>query len=128
MEQRQALGMRLRDALVETHGGYLHQQCRLLILIREVEIMTHHRLNDKSPVEMIGPRYRSTRHQMILFTTDHHRLRQFVVLRISIEGASLSIKPHLWISTHINGTVQSRLQKLNVKTKLVLISPSRRVI
>ena len=77
---------------------------------------------------MIGPRHRSARHQMVLLTTDHHWLRQFVVLRISIEWASLSIKPHLWVGTHINGAIQSGLQKLNVKTKLVLISPSRRVI
>ena len=105
MEQGQSLGMRLRNALIQAHRCNLHQQRRLLVLIRQFEIMAHHRLNNKSPVEVISPRDGATRHQMILLTTDYHRLGQIVMLRIGIERTSLSIKVRFWVGTHIDGPV-----------------------
>ena len=128
MEQGQALGMRLRNALIQAHRGYLHQQRGLLVLIGQVEIMAHHRLYDESPVQMIGPRNGAPRHQMVFLATDHHRLGQIVSLRIGIEESRLQVDARLWVGTHIYRPVQSRLQEFDVKAKLVLIGSSRSIV
>ena len=128
MQQRQPLGMGLGNTLVETHRGYLHQQSGLFLLIGQFEIVAHHGLNDKSPVQVIGASNGATRHQMILLASDDYRLRQLMVFCVGIERTCLSIEPHLRIGTHIDGAIQSRLQKLDVKTKLILIGPSGCVI
>jgi hypothetical protein len=65
---------------------------------------------------------------MILLTTDHYWLRQVVMLRISIEGTSLSAESCGRVGTHIDRTVETRLQKLDVEAKLILIGPANRMI
>ena len=124
----QSLSVRLGDALIQTHRRNLHQQRRLLVLVRQFEIMAHHRLYDKGPVQMIGTRDGATRHQVILLATDDHWLRQIVTLRIGVERTRLQVDAHLRISTHIDRTVESRLQELDIEAELVLISPPSRII
>ena len=128
MKQSQSLGMRLRNTLIQTHRGYLHQQSGLFVLVGQFEIMAHHGLNNKGPVQVIGAGDGSSWHQVILFATDHYRLRQLVIFCVGIERTSVCIKPHLRICTHVNGTIQSRFQELNIKAKLILIRPTRCVI
>ena len=128
VQHRQPLCMCLGNALIQTLRGNLHQQRRLLILVWQIEIMPHHRLHDKRPVQMIGSCHSPARHQMVLFAANHHRLRQFVILCVSIEQPGLRIDTHLRISTHIHRSVEPRLQKSDVEAELILIGTSRRII
>ena len=128
MEHRQPLGMSLWDALLHAHRGNLHDQLDLALLIRQVEITAQHLIDDKRPVQLIGSGDSASRHQVVLFIRDSHRLGQVVSLRIGIKRTSLLVEAHLRIGTHIDRSVQSRLQKLDVEAKLILISPSRRIV
>ena len=128
MQQGQPLGVSQRNALVKAQRGYLHQQLGLLVLIGQIEVMTQHIFHDKLPVQMVCSRDSTPGHQPVFLATDIDGLRLVVLQRVGIERAGIRIKAHLRISTHIYRTVQARLQELDVQTKLVLVSPSRRII
>ena len=128
MEHRQSLRMGLGNALFHTHRGNLHDQLGLALLIGQVEIAAQHLIDDKRPVQLVSSGDGSSRHQVILFVGDGNRLGQVVSLCIGIERTSLWVEAYLRIGTHVNRSVQSRLQKLDVEPKLILISPSRRIV
>ena len=73
MLQRHTLGMRERDALFERLAGNLLQQLHLTVLIRQVEVFSQHLADNKDPVEMIGTRDGTSRHQQVAFLRDGRR-------------------------------------------------------
>ncbi len=128
VQQGHALCVSQGYALIQTRRGYLHQQLGRLVFIGQIKIMTHDGLHDKRPVQVVGSRNGSSGHQYILLATDADLLRLFVAPSIGIERTCLHIDAHLRIGTHIYGTRDQRLQKLDVKAKLVLVSPARCVV
>ena len=120
--------MSLWNALVQAHRGNLHQQSGLFALVRQFEIAAHHGVDNEGPVQVIGASNGATRHQVILLATDHYWLRQLVIFCVSIERTGFSIEPHTRVGTHVDSAIQSWLQELNIKTKLILISPACCVI
>jgi hypothetical protein len=65
---------------------------------------------------------------MVLLASDCNGLRLVVTFCIGIERTGLCIVPHLWVGTHIDRAVQSWLEELDVKPKLILISSASRII
>ena len=51
-----------------------------------------------------------------------------MLIGVGVKRTSIGIIAHLWVGTHVNGAIQSWLQKLDVESKLVLIGLSGCVI
>ena len=128
MFHRHPLRESQRNACVETAGGYLHQQRLLTVFIGQFEVMAQCGIDDEEPLQPIGALDGATRHQHIALPRDVNRLWQVVLRRIGIERTGIGVEPHLWVGTHIDRTVQSRFQILDIEAELIHIGPSCRLI
>ena len=90
--------------------------------------MAQYGVDDELPLQPIGALDGASWHQPVALAGYVNRLRLSMFLGVCKERTGLGVESHFWVSTHIDDTVEARLQIFNVESELVHIGPSGRLI